>query len=167
MIILKRGDITQQHVDVIVNAANSGLKGGGGVDGAIHLAAGPTVMTECRALGGCLTGQAVITGAGKLFAKKIIHAVGPVWHGGNKNESQLLRDAYKNSFLLARREGLKRIALPAMSTGVYRFPIHKATEIALKAGKYFDPDFNEIVFVCFSTADLEIYEEIWKLVKNS
>ena len=161
MITIKRGDITKEDVDVIVNAANTGLRGGGGVDGAIHRAAGPSVMAECRRIGGCPTGQAVMTNAGDLKAKKIIHTAGPVWGGGKRGEAGLLKDCYENSLKLAREEGLKSIAFPAISTGVYGYPIEEATQIALAAGREFEKEFDEIRFVCFSDKDLEVYREIW------
>lgn len=162
MITLKVGDITKENVDVIVNAANTQLKGGGGVDGAIHKAAGPSVMEECRALGRCATGEAVITNAGNLQAQKIIHTVGPVWSGGSKNEKALLESAYEASFKLASSGGLKRIAFPAISTGVYRYPKKEAAKIALSVGKKYDKAFDEICYVCFSIDDLKIYREIWE-----
>lgn len=167
MIRLKLGDITKEDVDVIVNAANSGLRGGGGVDGAIHRAAGPSVMEECRKIGGCPTGSAVITNAGNLKAKKIIHAVGPVWSGGKKSEPDLLRRAYENSFELAKKSGLQSIAFPAISTGVYGYPKEPAARIALAAGKKFEKDFKEMRFVCFSEEDLKIYRRIWEEMTNS
>ncbi len=157
MITVKMGDITQEDVDVIVNAANSGLRGGGGVDGAIHRAAGPSVMKECRIIGGCKTGDAVITNAGNLKAKKIIHTVGPVWRGGKSEEAELLRSAYERSFSLAKENGLRTIAFPAISTGVYGYPIEEATRIALAAGKKFESDFDEIRYICFSRQDLDVY----------
>jgi len=162
MIILKRGDITQEDVDVIVNAANTGLRGGGGVDGAIHRAAGPGVMAECRKIGGCPTGRAVMTGAGDLKAKKIIHTAGPVWGGGERGEAGSLKDCYENSFRLAREAGLKSIAFPAISTGVYGYPIEEAARIALAAGRAFEKDFDEVRFICFSDRDLEVYQRVWK-----
>jgi O-acetyl-ADP-ribose deacetylase (regulator of RNase III) len=162
MIVLRQGDITQQEVDVIVNAANSELGGGGGVDGAIHAAAGPLVMEECRKIGSCPTGQAVLTGAGLLNVQKIIHTAGPVWSGGNRGEAQLLRNCYENSFRLALKNNFKTIAFPAISTGVYGYPIREATRIALKTGKIFEKDFQEIRFICFSKEDIQIYREIWQ-----
>jgi len=156
-IIVKLGDITKEDVDVIVNAANEGLRGGGGVDGAIHRAAGPSVLEECKKIGGCKTGEAVITNAGWLKAKKIIHAVGPVWKGGKKGEPELLKNAYKNSFLLAKKEGLQTIAFPAISTGVYGYPKKEAVQIALAAGKEFQEDFREIRYICFSEDNFRIY----------
>ena len=156
------GDITTISVDAIVNAANSRLLGGGGVDGAIHRAAGPSVMKECREIGSCPTGRAVITHAGKLKAKKIIHTVGPVWDGGRKGEAQLLQSAYENSFHLARENDLKTIAFPAISTGVYGYPKEPAALIALATGLKFEKDFQEIRYVCFSPQDLEIYRSVWQ-----
>ena len=160
MITIKEGDITGEDVDVIVNAANRGLRGGGGVDGAIHRAAGPSVMDECRKIGGCPTGSAVITGGGRLKAKNIIHAVGPVWRGGNNDEPKLLRGCYENSLMLAKKHGLRSIAFPAISTGVYGYPVEEAAEIALKTGEKFEHDFDEIRFICFSKRDFDIYKKI-------
>lgn len=160
MIVIKRGDITREEVDAIVNAANIGLRGGGGVDGAIHQAAGPTVLEACRRIGRCSTGDAVITIAGKLKAKKIIHTVGPVWKGGNHGEPELLKSAYVNSFRLAKENGIRTIAFPAISTGVYRYPKKEAARIALDAGMEFEHDFDEIRYVCFSDDDLTIYREV-------
>lgn len=161
MITIKLGDITEEAVDVIVNAANSALRGGGGVDGAIHRAAGPSVMEECRKIGGCKTGGAVITNAGNLKAKKIIHAVGPIWYGGDRDEADLLSDAYENSFLLAKRHGMKTIAFPSISTGAYGYPIEEAARIALDMGKRHNKDFDEIRYICFSQSDLDVYRRIW------
>ncbi|UCH12268.1 MAG: O-acetyl-ADP-ribose deacetylase [Candidatus Omnitrophota bacterium] len=160
MITIKLGDITNEDVEAIVNAANTGLRGGGGVDGAIHRAAGPSVMQECRQIGGCKTGDAVITNAGNLKAKKIIHTVGPIWHGGNQGEQELLKDAYENSFLLAKKYNLKSIAFPAISTGVYGYPIEEATKIALGIGRKFEKDFDEIRYICFSQRDFDVYQQI-------
>lgn len=166
MIMIKQGDITKEDVDVIVNAANTGLKGGGGVDGAIHRAAGSSVMEECRKIGGCKTGDAVMTNAGSLKCKKIIHAVGPVWSGGNRGEPDRLRSCYEKSFLLAQQAGLKTIAFPAISTGVYGYPKEAAAVIALQTGAKFEKDFAEIHFLCFSGEDLAIYERIWKKISK-
>jgi O-acetyl-ADP-ribose deacetylase (regulator of RNase III) len=127
-----QGDITQIPVDAIVNAANEGLKGGGGVDGAIHRAGGPDIMKECRQIGHCPTGEAVITTAGELPAKKVIHTVGPVWNDGNKNEEELLANAYRNSMKVADENDLMSISFPNISTGIYGFPKEKAAQIALK-----------------------------------
>jgi len=166
MIIIKRGDIILESVDAIVNAANSSLRGGGGVDGAIHRAAGPSVMTECRAIGGCRTGNAVMTRAGNLHAKKILHAVGPVWRGGAHHEAELLKRCYLRCFELARGEGFSSIAFPAISTGVYQYPLEEATRIALMAGIQYENDFKEIRFICFSDADLSVYQRIFTQLKN-
>jgi O-acetyl-ADP-ribose deacetylase (regulator of RNase III) len=127
-----QGDITQIPVDAIVNAANEGLKGGGGVDGAIHRAGGPDIMKECRQIGHCPTGEAVITTAGELPAKKVIHTVGPVWNDGNKNEEELLANAYRNSMKVADENDLMSISFPNISTGIYGFPKEKAAQIAIK-----------------------------------
>lgn len=161
MIVIKVGDITREDAEGIVNAANTGLRGGGGVDGAIHRAAGPSVMEECRKIGGCETGGAAVTGAGNLQAKKIIHAVGPVWHGGGKGEAALLESAYEKSFRLGKQKGLKSIAFPAISTGVYGYPKEEAASIALKTGIKFEKDFDEIRFICFSRDDRDIYQKVW------
>jgi len=161
MITIKLGDITREDVEAIVNAANTGLRGGGGVDGAIHRAAGPTVMEECRKIGACPTGEAVITNAGNLKARKIIHTAGPVWNGGKKDEAGLLRNCYRNSFLLAKKNLLKTIAFPAISTGVYGYPIEGAARIALSVGREFEKDFDEIRYICFSQRDLQVYRLIW------
>ena len=161
LIIVKRGDITLEKVDVIVNAANTGLKGGGGVDGAIHAAAGSSVMEECRKIGSCKTGEAVITGSGYLVAKKIIHTPGPVWKGGVKNEAEQLRSCYKNSFLIAFENSLSSIAFPAISTGVYGYPIKEAAKIALDEGLKWQDNFEKIIYVCFSFSDYEEYQRVY------
>ncbi len=166
-IVIKKGDITEEDVDVIVNAANTGLLGGGGVDGAIHRAAGPSVLEECKKIGGCKTGEAVITNAGKLKAKKIIHTPGPVWHGGRSGEQGLLRDSYNNSFRMARENGLKTIAFPAISTGIYGYPLEEATRIAIDEGLKALDDFDEIKYICFSRGDLEVYQKIFDESKRS
>ncbi|HPW76426.1 MAG: O-acetyl-ADP-ribose deacetylase [Candidatus Omnitrophica bacterium ADurb.Bin292] len=166
MITIKQGDITKESVDVIVNAANTGLKGGGGVDGAIHRAAGPQVMVECRAIGHCPTGTAVITGAGNLLAKKIIHTAGPVWNGGSRREPELLRDCYVGSFRLAKAHGLRTIAFPAISTGVYGYPKREAATIALNVGIQFEKKFNEIRYLCFTTEDLQIYQDTYATLRK-
>jgi O-acetyl-ADP-ribose deacetylase (regulator of RNase III) len=147
------GDITGLDVDAIVNAANTSLLGGGGVDGAIHRAAGPELLQECRGLGGCPTGEARITKGYKLKARHVIHAVGPVWNGGARGEDGLLASAYRNSLELARDHNLASIAFPAISTGVYRFPIERATRIALRTVADFLKQHDHparVIFCCFS-----------------
>jgi O-acetyl-ADP-ribose deacetylase (regulator of RNase III) len=158
MITLVQGDITREEVDAIVNAANSGLRGGGGVDGAIHGAAGPSVMEECRKIGGCPSGCAVATGAGKLKAKKILHAVGPMWGGGKNGEPEQLEDCYRACFRLCHELGLRTMALPAISTGAYGYPREDACRIALRVGLDHEGDLDEIRYVCFTDADLALYE---------
>ncbi len=162
-IIIKQGDITKEDVDVIVNAANTGLAGGGGVDGAIHRAAGPAVMDECRKIGGCKRGSAVITNAGNLLAKKIIHTPGPIWRGGSQREAELLRNCYINSFDLAKKNSLKTIAFPSISTGVYGYPIKEAAKIALTAGKKYQNEFDEIRYICFSEEDYQVYVDTYTI----
>lgn len=155
---VKLGDITKEHVDAIVNAANTSLLGGGGVDGAIHRATGPELLKECRAIGGCKTGQAEITHGFNLPAKYVIHTVGPVWHGGKRGEGSLLADCYKNSLKLAKEHGIKTLAFPAISTGAYRFPIDRACKIARQTVEGFlskNPEIEKVFFVCFSR---DVYE---------
>jgi O-acetyl-ADP-ribose deacetylase (regulator of RNase III) len=154
-------------VDAIVNAANSSLLGGGGVDGAIHRAGGPTILEECKAIrakqGGCETGEAVITTGGNLAAKYVIHTVGPVWHGGNKNEEALLANAYRNSLQLAADNNIKSIAFPNISTGVYHFPKPRAAEIAIETTKKFlesNHSIKEVYFVCFDDENYNIYQSL-------
>ncbi len=161
-IALKQGDITQEEVDAIVNAANRSLLGGGGVDGAIHRAGGPSILAECRKIGGCQTGQAAITGGGNLKATYVIHTVGPVWHGGSANEEQLLRNAYQNSLREADENGVKSIAFPSISTGAYSYPIDQAAHVALKAVRDSLDEHShvqEVRFVLYSQSDLQIYQK--------
>lgn len=157
MISIRVGDITQLKIDAIVNAANSGLRGGGGVDGAVHRAAGPALMEACRAHGGCPTGEARITPGFALHAAWVIHAVGPVWSGGDSDEPRLLEGCYAHAFELAEAKGAKTIALPAISTGVYGFPKPQAAAIAIAAMRRFEDHFDEIIACCFSDEDAEIY----------
>lgn len=159
-IAIVEGDITRMQVDAIVNAANTSLLGGGGVDGAIHRAAGPELLAECRLLGGCPTGEAKITGGYKLPARFVIHTVGPVWHGGNHGEDELLASCYRNSLRLAAANSVASIAFPSISTGVYRFPIERACRIALREVQAFgakQSSLRQVFFVCFSPEDAEIY----------
>jgi O-acetyl-ADP-ribose deacetylase (regulator of RNase III) len=161
-ITLSRGDITQQQVDAVVNAANESLLGGGGVDGAIHRAAGPGLLDECRRIGGCPTGQAVITRGYRLPAKWVIHTVGPVWHGGTAGEDKLLASCYRNSLALAAQHHLRTIAFPAISTGAYRFPLERATRIAVTEVRRFleqDTSVEEVILVCFNAEAYEIYRK--------
>ncbi len=158
-----RADITTLRVDAIVNAANSSLLGGGGVDGAIHRAAGPELLEACRALGGCTTGDAKITPAFRLPARYVIHTVGPVWHGGQAGEADKLASCYRRSLELAQANGVKTIAFPAISTGVYGFPFEAATRIAVEAvSRYLSEHGNEtdVTFCCFSDRDLAVYRQV-------
>lgn len=156
-----RGDITKQSVDAIVNAANCSLLGGGGVDGAIHRAAGPELLAECRTLGGCKTGEAKITRGYKLPARHVIHTPGPVWHGGNNGEADKLRSCYRNCLVLASENGCKTVDFPSISTGVYHFPLEKASEIAIKAiSEYLfeHPEIERVRMVCFDERTKQYYE---------
>lgn len=158
-----RGDITTLDVDAVVNAANSSLLGGGGVDGAIHRAAGKDLVHECRLLGGCRTGQAKITGGYGLPARFIIHTVGPVWNGGGNDEAALLKSCYAESLRLAESRGLRSIAFPCVSTGIFRFPARAAAEIAVETVREFLAGaavVGQVIFCCFSQEDLEIYREL-------
>lgn len=170
---LVRGDITEMETDAIVNAANSSLMGGGGVDGAIHRRGGPKILEQCKRIRatewpqGLPTGKAVITGAGNLKARHVIHTVGPVWRGGNRGEPELLAQAYQNSLRLAVAEGLKTVAFPSISTGAYGYPVEDACRVALEAVKEFlekEDRLDEVVFVLFSESALEVYLDEAKAV---
>jgi len=165
-ITLIQGDITRQETEAIVNAANSSLMGGGGVDGAIHRAGGPVILEECRKIvdrqGRCPTGQAVMTTGGNLKAKYVIHTVGPVWKDGSHGEDVLLANAYRNSLQTAVQNGLQTIAFPSISTGAYRFPLERAARIALQTVRDFlqeTKQLEEVRFVLFSQKDLEVYQK--------
>ena len=158
---LKQGDITREDVDAIVNAANSSLLGGGGVDGAIHRAGGPAILEECRQLGGCRPGDAKITTGGRLPARHVIHTVGPIWRGGNKKEDETLASAYRRSLEVAVENGLGTVAFPSISTGAYSFPLERAAGIALGAIVDFlktREGVKEVRMVLFSASDLAVYE---------
>jgi O-acetyl-ADP-ribose deacetylase len=166
---LLQGDITKVNVDAIVNAANTSLLGGGGVDGAIHRAGSPSILQECQMIrnrqGGCKVGEAVITGGGRLPAKRVIHTVGPVWNGGTQREEELLASAYQNSLRLAVEHQLKTIAFPNISTGIYHFPKDKAAAIAIAAISEFlaaSDELVEVVVVCFDQENYALYEGILK-----
>ena len=157
------GDITQQRVEAIVNAANTSLLGGGGVDGAIHRAAGPELLAECRALGGCATGQAKITRGCKLPARWVIHTVGPVWHDGRHGEDELLASCYRSCFALVELHGIKTVAFPSISTGAYGFPMDRAARIAVRETTNFldrNQPVEKVVLVCFGASALEIHKRV-------
>lgn len=160
------GDIIQCDAEAIVNAANTSLLGGGGVDGAIHRAAGPMLLEECRTLNGCKVGEAKLTKGYQLKAKFVIHTVGPFWNGGGGNEAKLLAECYRNSLLLAQEREIRSVAFPCISTGAYRYPLEEATNIAVS--EVFDflennSDLAKVVFVCFSSPDAEVYRRILNL----
>ncbi len=160
-LVLVRGDITAQEVDAVVNAANSRLAGGGGVDGAIHRRGGPSIMEQCRRIGGCPTGSAVVTGAGDLPARWVIHAVGPVWSGGRRNEDALLASAWRASLDRAREIGARTVAFPSLSTGAYRFPVDRAARVALAAVREWlrehPDDLDEVRVVLFDRATFDAW----------
>jgi O-acetyl-ADP-ribose deacetylase (regulator of RNase III) len=161
-----KGDITLQKVDAIVNAANNSLLGGGGVDGAIHQAAGPGLLEECRRMNGCPTGEARITGGHNLPARWVIHTVGPVWHGGNDGEAETLAMCYRNCLEVAHRHGIKTIAFPSISTGAYGFPIEPASRIAVREVKSIlerNESIEKVVYVCFNQTTYDCY---LKLIMN-
>ncbi len=165
---LKQGDITEEEVDAIVNAANTSLLGGGGVDGVIHRAGGTRILEECKKLGGCKTGDAKITDGGDLPASHVIHTVGPIWRGGSGNEDSRLESAYRRSLEVALENGLSSVAFPSISTGAYGFPIERAACIALRTIAGFikeHPAIKEVNMVLFGKRDLEVYEKAWEEVK--
>jgi O-acetyl-ADP-ribose deacetylase (regulator of RNase III) len=164
-ITVVQGDLTKQKVDAIVNAANSSLQGGGGVDGAIHRAAGRGLLDECRTLGGCATGEAKITKGYRLPAKYVIHTVGPVWGGGTRGEDESLASCYRRSLEVAVENGVKTIAFPCISTGVYGFPQERAANIAVREVREFlgkNQSIEKVVFVCFLGRDFQLYSELLK-----
>ncbi|NZA28306.1 O-acetyl-ADP-ribose deacetylase [Luteimonas sp. SJ-92] len=162
-LVAVHADITTLQVDAIVNAANTSLLGDGGVDGAIHRAAGPGLLAECHALGGCDVGDARLTGGHALPARHVIHTVGPVWHGGDAGESELLASCYRRSLEVAAQAGIRSLAFPGISTGVYGFPVEAAARIAVDTVREFDaatPHIERVIFCCFSHEDLAIYRRL-------
>jgi len=166
MLALVEGDITREETDAIVNAANSRLMGGAGVDGAIHRAGGPSIMAECREIGGCPTGQAVITTAGDLKAKYLIHTVGPIYRGGTKGEADLLKSAYLSSLKLASAKGLRSIAFPAISTGAYAYPLNEAAHIALKTAIDYLKEHSDIEIIRFVLFGRKTYDTFGEELKK-
>jgi O-acetyl-ADP-ribose deacetylase (regulator of RNase III) len=162
-ILVVEGDITKQEVEAVVNAANTSLLGGGGVDGAIHRAAGPELLAECRTLQGCATGDAKLTRGYRLPASWIIHTVGPVWHGGAQHEDELLARCYRRSLALATKTGIRTLAFPAISTGVYGFPLERATRIAVREVRAFleeNYSLERVLFVCFDRNTRDCYQKV-------
>lgn len=164
-LVFAQGDITKQTTEAIVNAANSSLRGGGGVDGAIHRAGGPKIMEECRKIGGCPAGEAVITTGGNLKAKYVIHTVGPIWSGGNAGEQETLTRAYRNSLALASKKRIRSLSFPSISTGAYGYPLREASKVALNTITDYlkvHPEIEQVVIVLFSDRDFQIYQETLK-----
>jgi O-acetyl-ADP-ribose deacetylase (regulator of RNase III) len=162
-IVVVEGDLTEQKVDAIVNAANNSLLGGGGVDGAIHRAAGPELLAECRTLHGCPTGEAKLTRGYRLPARWVIHTVGPVWHGGHNFEDVLLANCYRRSLEVAVQNGVRSVAFPAISTGIYGFPLERATRIAVREVRAFlgkNPALEKVLFVCFDRRTRDGYQRV-------
>ncbi len=170
LVRLKQGDITEESGDAIVNAANTSLLGGGGVDGAIHRAGGPGILEQCRKLGGCRPGDAKITTGGMMPAKHVIHTVGPIWHGGKSREPETLASAYRRSLEVASENSCRSVAFPSISTGAYGYPIEKAANIALSTVIGYlkeHPEIAEVTFVLFSSRDYDIYSNALKKIAGS